>query len=205
MDLIQNNKIIAVVRFDDKYLSIDFADACISGGIKLIEVITTGPDAYELIKAISEKNEVVVGAGTVLDLNSAEKAFRAGARFIVSPHTDKEIIEFTKSNEMVSIAGAFTSSEIVRANNLGADYVKIFPASSVGPTYIRAIKEALPFVNILVTGGINIQNITDYISAGASLAGISTALTGNNKALDKDIVASNARKIIETLKTDPDK
>ena len=205
MDLIQNNKIIAVVRFDDKYLSIDFADACISGGIKLIEVITTGPDAYELIKAISEKNEVVVGAGTVLDLNSAEKAFRAGARFIVSPHTDKEIIEFTKSNEMVSIAGAFTSSEIVRANNLGADYVKIFPASSVGPKYIRAIKEALPFVNILVTGGINIQNITDYISAGASLAGISTALTGNNKALDKDIVASNARKIIETLKTDPDK
>ncbi|MGI9533748.1 MAG: bifunctional 4-hydroxy-2-oxoglutarate aldolase/2-dehydro-3-deoxy-phosphogluconate aldolase [Thermodesulfobacteriota bacterium] len=205
MDLFKTNKIISVVRFDEKETSIEFANACIGGGIRLIEVIVTRPDAQELIKILSENNDISVGAGTVLDLKSAEQAYSSGAKFIVSPHTDPQIIEFAKSKNLVSIAGAFTSSEIVKATKLGADYVKIFPASSVGPKYIKAVKGALPFVNILVTGGINMDNVNDYIISGASLLGISTALTGNIKTFDSNTVTSNARKFIEALNISLDK
>ncbi|MGI9553930.1 MAG: bifunctional 4-hydroxy-2-oxoglutarate aldolase/2-dehydro-3-deoxy-phosphogluconate aldolase [Thermodesulfobacteriota bacterium] len=201
MNFIGANKIISVVRFDDKATSIGFANACISGGIKLVEVIVTKPDSLEIIKTLSENKDISVGAGTVLDLNSAEQAYSSGAKFIVSPHTDPEIIEFARSKNLVSIAGAFTSSEIVKANKLGADYVKIFPASSVGPKYIKAVKEALPFVNILVTGGINIDNAKGYVESGASLLGISTALSGNKK-FDGNTVTSNTQKFIEAIKLD---
>jgi 2-dehydro-3-deoxyphosphogluconate aldolase/(4S)-4-hydroxy-2-oxoglutarate aldolase len=196
----KNNKVIAVVRFDDIKLALDFSQACIDGGIKLLEVITIKNGSLEIIEELSKLDDVIIGAGTVLNPKTAENAYLAGAKFIVSPHTDPEVIEFTKSKGLTSIAGAFTSSEIVKAHNKGADYVKVFPASTGGPGYIKAIKEALPFVNILVTGGINIQNAEDYITAGASLLGISTALTGKGDSFQIESVRANAKKIIDSLK-----
>ena len=189
----KKSHIIAVVRFDDKNTSIDFANACIEGGIDLLEVITIRKDSLEVISELSKNSDITVGAGTVMDLESAELAHKAGAKFIVSPHTDKDIIDFTKSKGLVSVAGAFTSSEIVQAHKLGADYVKIFPASVGGPRYIKAIKEALPFINILVTGGINLQNAKDYVSSGASLLGISTALTDPGGIVDLKAVTENSK------------
>ncbi len=191
--------IIAVVKFDDKQTSLDFSNACMQGGINLLEVITTRKNSFEIISELSHMEDVIVGAGTVLNLVSAEQAYNAGAKFIVSPHTDKNIINFTKSKGLISIAGAYTSSEIVNAYNLGADYVKIFPASSGGPDYVKAIKEALPFVKILVTGGINLQNSLDFISAGASLLGISTALTGKGVTFDKDVVLKNSENLLSSI------
>jgi 2-dehydro-3-deoxyphosphogluconate aldolase/(4S)-4-hydroxy-2-oxoglutarate aldolase len=191
--------IIAVVKFDDKQTSLDFSNACMQGGINLLEVITTRKNSFEIISELSHMEDVIVGAGTVLNLVSAEQAYNAGAKFIVSPHTDKNIINFTKSKGLISIAGAYTSSEIVNAYNLGADYVKIFPASSGGPDYVKAIKEALPFVKILVTGGINLQNSLDFISAGASLLGISTALTGKRVTFDKDVVLKNSENLLSSI------
>ena len=189
----KNSDIIAVVRFDDKNTSIDFSNACIEGGIDLLEVITIRKDSLEVISELSKNSDITVGAGTVMDLESAELAHNAGAKFIVSPHTDKDIIEFTKSKGLVSVAGAFTSSEIVNAYNIGADYVKIFPASVGGPGYVKAIKEALPFINILVTGGINLHNAKDYLSSGASLLGISTALSGAGGGVDIRAVTENSK------------
>ena len=189
----KKSNIVAVVRFDDRKTSIDFSNACIEGGIDLLEVITIRKGSYEVIKELSKNSDITVGAGTVMDLESAELAYNAGAKFIVSPHTDKDIIDFTKSKGMVSIAGAFTSSEIVHAHNLGVDYVKIFPASVGGPGYVKAVKEALPFINIFVTGGINLQNAKDYLSSGASLLGISTALTGAGGLVDKEAVTKNSK------------
>ncbi len=191
--------IIAVVKFDDKQTSLDFSNACMQGGINLLEVITTRKNSFEIISELSHMEDVIVGAGTVLNVVSAEQAYNAGAKFIVSPHTDKNIINFTKSKGLISIAGAYTSSEIVNAYNLGADYVKIFPASSGGPDYVKAIKEALPFVKILVTGGINLQNSLDFISAGASLLGISTALTGKRVTFDKDVVLKNSENLLSSI------
>ena len=196
----KQKNIIAVVRFDEKSASLDFSDACIEGGIDLLEVITIRKNSFEVIGELSGRKDVTVGAGTVLDIESAERAYNAGAKFIVSPHTDKDIINFTKSMGMVSVAGAFTSSEIVHAHSLGADYVKIFPASTGGPSYVKAIKEALPFVNIVVTGGINRENAAEYLSAGASLLGISTALTGKVNKFDKETVIQNSADFINTIK-----
>ncbi len=191
--------IIAVVKFDDKQTPLDFSNACMQGGINLLEVITTRKNSFEIISELSHMEDVIVGAGTVLNVVSAEQAYNAGAKFIVSPHTDKNIINFTKSKGLISIAGAYTSSEIVNAYNLGADYVKIFPASSGGPDYVKAIKEALPFVKILVTGGINLQNSLDFIRAGASLLGISTALTGKRVTFDKDVVLKNSENFLSSI------
>jgi len=191
--------IIAVVRFDDKQTSLDFSNACIQGGINLLEVIAIRSNSFEIISELSNIEDVIIGAGTVLNVVSAERAYNAGAKFIVSPHTDKNIINFTKSKGLISIAGAYTSSEIVSAYNLGADYVKIFPASSAGPAYVKAIKEALPFVKILVTGGINLQNSQDFISAGASLIGVSTALTGKGVNFDKDVVLKNSKNLLSSI------
>ena len=198
MDKMDESKIIAVIRTDDIKTARKFSHGCIEGGIKLLEVITINDNSYDLIKELSSNDNILVGAGTVLNLQMAEKAIHAGAKFIVSPHTDKEIIGFTKSCGLVSVAGAFTSSEIVNAHNLGADYVKIFPASSVGPDYIRAIKEALPFVKILVTGG-NYDNALDYISSGASLLGVVSALNGNAESLEKENIIKNSNKFIDLL------
>lgn len=193
------SKIIAVVRFEDKQTSLDFSNACIQGGINLLEVITLSNNSFEIISELSKNEDIFVGAGTVLDVESAERAYNSGAKFIVSPHTDKNIIDFTKSKGLISIAGAYTSSEIVKAHNLGADYVKIFPASSGGPEYVKAIKEALPFVKILVTGGIDFQNFLDFISAGASLIGVASALTGKGAAFDKDVVLKNSKNFLSSI------
>ncbi len=192
--------IVAVVRFDDRKTALNFSSACIEGGINLLEVITIRNHSYEIISELSQMDGITAGAGTVLNVESAKKAYEAGAKFIVSPHTDKEIISFTKSNGLISIAGAYTSSEIVNAHNLGADYVKIFPASAGGPQYVKAMKEALPFVKIFVTGGINLQNCSEYISAGASLLGISTALTGKGESIDKNEVLVNSRSFLSSIK-----
>jgi len=192
--------VIAVVRFNDIKTSLDFSHACIEGGINLLEVITIKKNSNEIISKLSKIEGVITGAGTVLNVESAEQAYNAGAKFIVSPHTDEKIISFTKSRGLISIAGAYTSSEIVNAYNMGVDYVKIFPASAGGPEYVKAIKEALPFVKILVTGGVNLQNSRDYLSAGASLLGISTALSGKGAAFDKNIVIKNSKDFISSIK-----
>lgn len=197
MNIFENNKIVSVIRFDDPAESEIFASGCISGGIKLLEVIINRPGALKTIQNLSKKEGVLVGAGTVLDLNDAKMAAEAGAGFIVSPHTNKDIIEFTKNSGLISVAGAFTSSEIVNATSIGADYVKIFPASSVGPGYIKAVKEALGDVGIMVTGGINLENVGEYINAGSSLAGISTALTQNKKVVDREEISHMARQFVE--------
>lgn len=191
--------VIAVVRFDDRKDSLNFSHACIEGGINLLEVITIKKNSFEVLSELSGLDKVTAGAGTVLDLESAKQSYKAGAKFIVSPHTDRDIIKFTKSRGLVSIAGAYTSSEIVKAYNLGADYVKIFPASLGGPGYVKAIKEALPFINVLVTGGINTENCRDYFNAGASLLGISTALTGSGVKLDMKEVVRRSKEFINAV------
>lgn len=196
----KKNNIIAVVRFNEINTSLDFSDACIDGGIEMLEVITIKKKSYEVISHLSGRKDITVGAGTVMSLDSAKQAISAGAEFIVSPHTDREIIEYTKSEGKVSVAGAFTSSEIVHAHNLGADYVKIFPASVGGPGYIKAIKEALPFVNIFVTGGITLQNAKDYFTSGASILGVSTALNGSADKMDKQKVIDSSKGFAALLK-----
>ncbi|MCL4245599.1 MAG: bifunctional 4-hydroxy-2-oxoglutarate aldolase/2-dehydro-3-deoxy-phosphogluconate aldolase [Candidatus Dadabacteria bacterium] len=200
LEFIKKHKVISVVRAGDEALALSFAEACIAGGLRLIEVTFSFPGAEDVISRLSERIGILVGAGTVLDIDMAERARDAGARFLVSPHTDEALIHFAKGNGMAVIQGAFTSSEIVSAWKLGVDMVKIFPVSAVGgPSYVRAMKEPLPQIDIMTTGGVGLDNLADFLSAGASAVGISTALTGRGGRIDPETITSNARLFAEKL------
>lgn len=178
IEFMKKNRVVAVIRSVSYEKSLEFARACVDGGIRIIEIISISSGSERLLEELALENGICVGAGTVLDRGSAERMYDCGARFIVSPHTDPAIIEYCRKNGITVVSGAFTSSEMVNARSIGTDFVKIFPASSFGPGYVKAIKEPLGFMDIMVTGGITTENIGDYLSAGAALAGVSTALLG---------------------------
>ncbi len=201
LEVIRKHKVFAVIRAENAEAALDFAEACIKGGLRLIEITFSFPGADEAISALSGRLGVLVGAGTVLDTDMAERARKAGAAFLVSPHTDKELITFAKENSMTCIQGAFTSSEIVNAWKMGVDMVKIFPVSAVGgPSYVRAIKEPLPFIDIMTTGGVSPDNLADFIRAGASAVGVSSALLGKSGRIDPEVIAGNASRFAEKLR-----
>lgn len=203
LDFIRKHKIIAVIKAGDATPALMFAEACIAGGLRIMEVTFSFPGVGEVIRELAGREGVLVGAGTVLDREMAETARDAGARFLVSPHSDRDIIGVAKEGGLAVIQGAFTSSEIVHAWKQGVDMVKIFPVSAVGgPSYVKAIKEPLPQIEIMTTGGVGLGNFADFIRAGASAVGVSGALTTKGGVIDTDLIRENARKfaaIIEEL------
>ncbi len=197
LNQIKRNRIIAVISGNSIEEALEFAEGCIKGGLKLIEVTFSFAGAETVISELSQRVGISVGAGTVLNLQMAQDALRAGSKFIVSPHTDKELISFAKSNNVLSIQGALTSSEMVNAWREGADLVKIFPAESVGgPSYVKAIKKPLPFMEIMATGGINYHNFINYIQAGVTAVGISGALLGSNKRIESKAISETAKTFV---------
>ncbi len=202
LEEIKKNKVIAVIRAETPDKALEFGEGCIKGGLKLIEVTFSFPRAERVIAELSKIEGVVVGAGTVLDVNMATRAIYSGANFLVSPHTDEDIIDLAKSNGIPTIQGALTSSEIVNARKLGVDMVKIFPVSAVGgPSYIKAIKDPLPFTEIMTTGGVNYDNFLDYLNAGASAVGLSSAFLTEDKKIKLETVIENTEKIVQKLST----
>lgn len=200
IDDIKRQKVIAVVRAENGDKALEFAEGCIEGGIGLIEVTFSFPEAERVISELSKVKDIGIGAGTVLDAEMGEKALSAGAEFLVSPHTDKDLIELAKQNGVPTIQGALTSSEIVNAWKLGVDMVKVFPVKAVGgASYIKAIKEPLPFVDIMTTGGVGYDNFTEYLKAGAGAVGLVSALLGESGTIDKDVIKENTRKVMKKL------
>ncbi len=200
LDIMKKYKVIAVIRADNGTKAKELAEACIDGGLRLIEITSSFSGLEGVIADISKNKDVLVGAGTVLDVDMARRAIDSGAQFIVSPHTDRKIIKFVKSRKMVVISGALSSSEIVNAWNFGADMVKIFPIKSVGgPSYIKAIKDTLPFIEIMTTGGVSIDNFIEFLEEGASLVGISSDLIGGDDLFDYRTTCKRARRIFEKL------
>jgi len=201
MDFIRKNKVFAVIRAEDTENAIRFADACIEGGLKLIEITFSFPGADGVIKELSKIDDVIVGAGTVLNIDMAKTAVSSGARFIISPHTDKEIISYAKSQELLVATGALTSSEILKAWNLGVDLVKIFPVKAVGgASYIQTIKETLPFIEIMTTGGVTVENFNEFLQAGATAVGLSSSLIGSNRFNDPKTITQRAKMVIQKLR-----
>ncbi len=199
-EFVRKNKVIAVIRAGSYNEAKTFAESCIEGGIKIIEVTQTFDNAEKLISTLTRFDNVLVGAGTVLDLDTAKEVAEQGAKFIVSPHTDSEIIRYSKENSIFVVSGALTSSEIVNAIKLGADMVKIFPVSAVGgASYIKAIKEPLPNVDIMVTGGVNLNNIKDYFKEGIAAAGMVSAFLGKGNEIKPDVIVKNTELIVQVI------
>ena len=170
--------VIGIFRVDAPDRCIRAMDALMRGGLNVFEVTLTTPRALDVVSQAREKygDEALIGAGTIIDREGAEKSASAGAQFLVSPSLDREVIEVCTDSGIVSCPGTFTATEILQAWKWGADLIKVFPVSQVGPDYIRAIRGPLPQVRLVPTGGIDATNLGGYLGAGAFAVGVGGGL-----------------------------
>jgi 2-dehydro-3-deoxyphosphogluconate aldolase/(4S)-4-hydroxy-2-oxoglutarate aldolase len=204
-DLIRAERFIPVVRVATTREALDVADALKAGGARLIEVTFTVRGALEVIRELRQKyeDEIVLGAGTVLDVQSAHDALVAGAEFLVSPAFDLEVVRFAKKSNRLVIPGAMTPTEILNAWNAGADMVKVFPAGRVGgPEYIRSIRGPLPDIPLVPTGGVDLKSAASYIKAGAAALGIGGELMDKKAIAEKrfDLISRSTREFLRTIR-----
>jgi 2-dehydro-3-deoxyphosphogluconate aldolase/(4S)-4-hydroxy-2-oxoglutarate aldolase len=174
--------IIPAVRLHSESEALFAAEAVCGGGIPIVEVTMTIPGAVRIIGELTRHNTgVIVGAGTLCDVETAVRCLDAGAGFLTSPGLDLEIVEFALKQGVVVLPGALTPSEVMAAWKAGADFVKVFPCSQVGgPDYIRTLKAPFPQIPLIAAGGVNQKNAADYILAGALALGIGQHLIHQN-------------------------
>lgn len=191
--------IVAVVRSETIEEGIRISKACVEGGIPAIEVTYTVPGATEVIKALKEQftsEELVIGAGTVLDAATARIAILAGSEFIVSPAFDKETAKLCNLYQVPYMPGCMTITEITKAMQYGADIVKLFPGSAFGPSFVKAVKAPLPQANIMPTGGVSLENIDEWFKNGVVAVGAGGKLASGSS---EDIIAT-AKAFVEKIK-----
>jgi 2-dehydro-3-deoxyphosphogluconate aldolase/(4S)-4-hydroxy-2-oxoglutarate aldolase len=198
------SKAVAVIRMTDAAKLAKAAAALRKGGIMALEVTMTVPGAVEIIRSMARDKEpgVLIGAGTVLDAGTASDVIAAGADFVVSPITDGDMITACREAEVLVVPGAFTPTEIVAAWRAGADIVKVFPATSLGPKFFSDLRGPLPHIRLMPTGGVTLENAREFLDAGACCVGIGTALLDKN-FIDEDDWAgleSRARRLVESLR-----
>ncbi len=197
--------IVAVIRAESSAHLISVAEAIKQGGVDCIEVTMTTPNALQVISEVSEKfgSDVLIGVGSVLDPETARAAILAGAEFVVGPTFDRGIVELAHRYDKAVIPGCFTPTEIITAWSAGADLVKLFPATAIGPQYIKDIRGPLPQVRIVPTGGVSLDNAGDFIKAGAATLAVGTAMIDKQAVADRrfDVVTETARKFVEAVRT----
>lgn len=176
-DAIARHRVIGVIRAKDAPEAAWAAETTVAGGMPVVEITLTTPGAYEAIARLRETPDAIVGAGTVLDEAMARQAIKAGAQFLVSPHTDPAIIRLCRDWGVVVAAGAATPSEAITASRLGADLVKIFPAETLGgPRFLKLLLDPLPWLKLMPTGGLNLDTLGAYFDAGAHAAGLASVI-----------------------------
>lgn len=186
LEEITRSGVVAVIRANSAEELKNITLALNKGGVKALEITMTSPGALETIKAVSSElgDSAIIGVGSVLDTETARAAILAGAQFVVSPVFKPEIITLCRRYDKICIPGAFTPTEILSAWEAGADVVKIFPATKLGPGYIKDLKGPLPQIKVTPTGGVNLENTADFIKAGAEFVGVGGAM------VDKKLVAA---------------
>ncbi len=197
--------VVAVIRLHDAKKIFNVVDAIRQGGIKVIEITMTVPNAVGLIKelATSISSDIIVGAGTVTDAKTAGLVMNAGAQFVVSPILNTEIIQLCNAADTACMPGCYTPTEIFTAWNAGADVVKVFPATSLGPKYFKDIAGPFPQIKMIPTGGVTIDNVGEWIAAGAVAVGIGSDLL-DKKAIEEeryDILTERAARMYSNFKT----
>ena len=185
------HKVVAIVRGADPNSLLRIVQALHAGGVRTMEITLNSPGALASIEEISRQMEgqMLVGAGTVLDSETARAALLAGARFIISPTLNKKTIRMTKRYGAVSIPGAYTATEILQAYEYGGDIIKVFPASAGGPGYLKDIAGPLPFIPLMPTGGVSLDNIKGFAVAGAAAFGLGSALVDTREVVTDEYLA----------------
>lgn len=205
-DIIQKMKkdcLVAVVRAESKEQGEKVIDAIIDGGINFIEITMTVPGALDVIRHMCEKYkdnpEVVIGAGTVLDSETARTVILAGANFAVSPSLDIETIKLCNRYRVPMIPGVFTPTEAVTALTYGCDIIKVFPGNLAGPSVISSFKGPLPQGEFMPSGGVDVDNVEDWLKAGACAIGTGSSLTKGAKTGNYDAVTEKAKEFVRSV------
>ena len=201
---IEDAGIVAVIRMKDPERLRSVVDAIAAGGVRVLEVTMTVPGAVDLIAELAPSlpDGFLLGAGTVTDSATASRVIDAGARFVVGPVFRRDVIAVCHGRGVAVMPGCFTPTEILDAWESGADIVKVFPATALGPGFFRDVRGPLPQVKMMPTGGVTIDNAGDWIRAGAVAVGVGTALL-DAKAIaggNYDVLRSNAERIVANVR-----
>ena len=181
--------IVAIIRAPSGDLLADVAEALVAGGVEVMEVTFTIPGAIRVLERVADRlgDRILLGAGTVLDTETARAAILAGAEFIVSPSTNVDIIGLCKRYSKLVMPGAFTPTEVITAWQAGADIVKVFPSDVHGPKYLKALRGPFPQVRLMPTGGVTLETAADFLKAGACALGVGGSLVESQALADRDL------------------
>ena len=195
--LIRTEKIIVIVRGVGGDKIIDIANALYQGGIRLMEVTCNTPGVSQMIGKLSQEmtGKMIIGAGTVITKDLCEQVIEAGAKYIVAPDVNPEVIEYAITRDIPVLPGAATATEVLTAARAGAKMVKIFPAAALGPDYIRQLRGPIDNVDFVAVGGVRLENISDFINAGCLAVGIGTGAIGT-----QHLIQHNQARITETAR-----
>lgn len=195
--------VVAVVRAESSEQALHITEACRLGGIDIIEITMTVPGALEVVQKLAntyQRGEVILGAGTVLDSETARACLLAGAEFIISPSFNSEVVRLANRYRKLVMPGAMTITEIITVMESGADIVKLFPGSAFGPAYVKAIKGPLPQAQVIPTGGVSLDNVQEWIRNGCLAVGVGSELTGGAKTGNYELITSTAKQFVEKVK-----
>ncbi len=195
--------VVAVVRADSPEQAVKIADSCVEAGISAIEITFTVNGALDVIKELTKSkkdNKILIGAGTILDPETARAAILAGAQFIVSPCLNKEVVKVCNRYQIACMPGAMTVKEAVECMEAGADIVKVFPGELFGPAIIKAFRGPLPQIKLMPTGGVNLENTAEWIKAGSVAVGVGGNLTAGAKKGDYESIVIIGKQFVERVK-----
>jgi 2-dehydro-3-deoxyphosphogluconate aldolase/(4S)-4-hydroxy-2-oxoglutarate aldolase len=205
LETILDSGVVAVIRGMEPGKIVKVATALEKGGVKALEITFDSLGAAEMVKEVKQQlqgKEAIVGAGTVLDGETAQTAIRAGAEFVFGPTFSEEMVKVCNRYGKVAIPGALTPTEVLTAYQSGADLVKVFPAASMGPNYFNKVKGPLPQVPLMATGGVNLDNAPQFIEAGVEAVGVGSALLDKQaiKEENYEVLTEKARQFIQAVK-----
>jgi 2-dehydro-3-deoxyphosphogluconate aldolase / (4S)-4-hydroxy-2-oxoglutarate aldolase len=204
MQVIRETGVVAIVRGTTTDTLVQVSEALKRGGVRAIEVTLNTPGAVGMIRELVDKcgSDMLIGAGTVLDPESARAAILAGARFVLGPNLSLEVSKLCKRYNALYVPGVFTPTEIICAWEMGAQVVKIFPAGSVGPRYIKELRGPLPQVDMMPVGGVDLGNAADFIRAGAVALGIGGELVDRRAVAEGrfDLLEEKARRFTDAVR-----
>lgn len=198
-----DNGVVAVIRASSKEEGFKIIEAVKKGGIKALEITLTVPGAVDIIKELVQAyqgEDVIIGAGTVLDPESARACILAGAKYIVSPYFDPETVKLCNRYAVPCMPGAMNPKDVVQALEAGVDIIKIFPADVYGPSIISALKGPLPQGNYMPTGGVDLDNVKEWIKKGAVAVGVGSVLTKGAETGDFEKITETAIKFVNAVK-----
>ena len=200
----EENKIVAVIRASEHSDADAIAKALVDGGIRIIEITPNVPQATKLIESLSKQNQILIGYGSATDAEQAHRAINAGARYVSSHYSDKNLFTVCKNNNALVIQGAATPTEAIEAYNLGVDLIKIYPTNFLGEAaYVKRLRQSFPFLKLVPSGGVNLDNFLDYIKVGATACAIGRSLCDKTliRAHQWSEISERAKQFIQKLES----